>query len=222
MFACNYGPLFWAEQRVASGIAAIVSALIPVWIAAFEWMKSQSRTPVPLIIGTVSGLGGVAALSLTPGHVSGRIELLPLLALLFGTVAWAVGTIWSQRLPLPASKPMAASIQMLLAGVTLMLVSLALGDLRRFSFSALDGRVVFSMVYLILGASIIAFTAYVWLLGHDEPTRVASYAYVNPVIAVLLGWLLGGEKLSIQVILGTILVLVGVTAVLRQRRIIDR
>ncbi|HWY69078.1 MAG TPA: EamA family transporter [Terriglobales bacterium] len=222
MFACNYGPLFWAEQRVASGIAAIVSALIPVWIAAFEWMKSRSRTPVPLIIGTVSGLGGVTALSLTPGHASGKIGLLPLAALLFGTVAWAVGTIWSQRLSLPASKPMAASIQMLLGGVTLMLVSLALGDLRRFSFSTVDGRVVFSMVYLILGASIIAFTAYVWLLGHDEPTRVASYAYVNPVIAVLLGWLLGGEKLSIQVILGMILVLVGVTAVLRQRRIIEQ
>lgn len=218
MFACNYGPLFWAEQRIASGIAAIVSALIPVWIAAFEWMRSRSRTPVPLVIGTVCGLGGVAALSLTPGHVSGRIELLPLAALLFGTVAWAVGTIWSQCLPLPASKPMAASIQMMLGGVTLTLISLASGDLRHFSLSRVDGRVIFSMVYLVLGASIVAFTAYVWLLGHDQPTRVASYAYVNPVIAVLLGWLLGGEKLSIQVILGMLLVLAGVIAVLRQRR----
>jgi len=218
MFACNYGPLFWAEQRVASGIAAIVSALIPVWIAGFEWIRSRTRTPWPLVIGTASGLSGVAALSLTPGNVSGRIEPLPLAALLFGTIAWAVGTIWSQRLPLPDSKPMAASIQMLLGGITLTLVSLALGDLRHFSFTAVDGRVLFSMIYLILGASIVAFTAYVWLLGHDQPTRVASYAYVNPVIAVLLGWLLGGERLSIQVILGMILVLVGVVAVLRQRR----
>ena len=218
MFAFNYGPLFWAEQRVASGIAAIVSALIPVWIAAFEWIRSRSRTPVPLIVGTVSGLGGVAALSLTPGHVSGRIELLPLAALLFGTIAWAVGSIWSQRLPLPSSKPMAASVQMLLGGVALTLVSITLGDLRHFSFSAVDRRVVFSMAYLVLGASIVAFTAYVWLLGHDLPTRVASYAYVNPVIAVLLGWRLGGEKLSIQVIVGMILVLVGVIAVLRQKR----
>jgi drug/metabolite transporter (DMT)-like permease len=218
MFACNYGPLFWAEQRVASGIAAIVSALIPVWIAAFEWIRSRSRTPIPLIIGTVSGLGGVAALSLTPGHATGRIEPMPLAALLFGTVAWAAGTIWSQRLPLPSSKPMAASIQMLVGGVTLTLVSLALGDFRHFAASKVDGRVIFSMAYLVIGASIVAFTAYVWLLGHDQPTRVASYAYVNPVIAVLLGWLLGGEKLSIQVILGMILVLVGVIAVLRQRR----
>src|SRR5437868_4676813 len=218
MFACNYGPLFWAEQRVSSGIAAIVSALIPVWIAGFEWLRSRSRTPAPLILGTGCGLAGVTALSLTPGHASGNIEFLPLAALLFGTVAWAVGTIWSQRLPLPTSKPMAASIQMLLGGVTLTLVSLVLGDLRHFSVSAIDGRVVFSMAYLIVGASIVAFTAYVWLLGHDQPSRVASYAYVNPVIAVLLGWLLGGEKLSIQVILGMILVLAGVIAVLRQRR----
>jgi drug/metabolite transporter (DMT)-like permease len=218
MFAFDYGPLFWAEQRVASGIAAIVSALIPVWIAAFEWIRSRSRTPVPLIVGTVSGLGGVAALSLTPGHVSGRIELLPLAALLFGTVAWAVGSIWSQRLPLPSSKPMAASVQMLLGGVALTLVSIALGDLRHFSLNAVDRRVVFSMAYLVLGASIVAFTAYVWLLGHDLPTRVASYAYVNPVIAVLLGWRWGGEKLSIQVIVGMVLVLVGVIAVLRSKR----
>jgi len=221
MFACNYGPLFWAEQRVASGIAAIVSALIPVWIAGFEWMRSGTRTPLALVIGTASGLAGVAALSLTPGHVSGRIELLPLAALLFGTLAWAVGTIWSQRLPLPASKPMAASIQMLLGGVTLTLVSAALGELPYFSPGAVHGRVVFSMAYLVLGASIIAFTAYVWLLGHDQPTRVASYAYVNPVIAVLLGWLSGGERLSIQVILGMILVLAGVIAVLRQRRLVE-
>src|SRR5947207_606746 len=72
MFACNYGPLFWAEQRVASGIAAIISALIPVWIALFEWTRSRSRTPVRLIVGTACGLAGVAALSLTPGHVSRR------------------------------------------------------------------------------------------------------------------------------------------------------
>ena len=128
--------------------------------------------------------------------------MLPLVALLLGTLAWAIGTIWSQRLPLPASKPMAASIQMLLGGVTLTLASFAVGDLRNFSFSAVDGRIAVSMVYLVLGASIVAFTAYVWLLGHDQPSRVASYAYVNPVIAVLLGWLFGGEKLSIQVILG--------------------
>jgi drug/metabolite transporter (DMT)-like permease len=217
MFACNYGPLFWAEKRIASGIAAIVSALIPVWIAAFEWMRSRSHIPGSLLIGTVSGLGGVAALSLTPGHVSGTTEMAPLAALLFGTIAWAVGTIWSQRLPLPTSKPMAASIQMLIGGVALTLVSVAMGDLHNFSFSVVDRRVAFSMAYLILGASIIAFTAYVWLLGHDQPTRVASYAYVNPVIAVLLGWLLGGERLSIQVVLGMILVLIGVIAVLRQR-----
>ena len=106
---------------------------------------------------------------------------------------------------------------MILGGVTLSLVSAAVGDLNRFSLRRVDGHVIFSMLYLVLGASIVAFTAYVWLLGHDQPTRVASYAYVNPVIAVLLGWSLGGERLPIQVILGMALVLTGVVAVLRQR-----
>jgi drug/metabolite transporter (DMT)-like permease len=217
MFACNYGPLFWAEQRVASGIAAIISALIPVWIALFEWTRSRSRTPVRLIVGTACGLAGVAALSLTPGHVSGRIELLPLLALLIGTIAWAVGTIWSQRLPLPASKPMAASIQMMLGGVALNVVSVLSGDARSFDAGKVDAPVIFCMAYLVLGASIVAFTAYVWLLGHDQPSRVASYAYVNPVVAVLLGWFAGGERLTIQVIVGMMLVLAGVIAVIRHR-----
>src|SRR5256885_10950267 len=148
MFACNYGPLFWAEQRVASGIAAIISALIPVWIAVFGWTRSRSRTPVRLVVGTACGLAGVAALSLTPGQISGKIELLPLAALLVGTIAWAVGTLWSRCLPLPASKPMAASIQMMLGGVALTLVSLACGDLRAFSFGVVNVRVIFSMLYL--------------------------------------------------------------------------
>lgn len=219
MFAADYGPLFWAEQRVPSGIAAIISALIPVWIAAFEWTRSRSRMPVRLLIGTACGLGGVVSLSLTPGHVkSDRIELLPLLALLVGTIAWAVGTIWSRRLPLPNSRPMSAAIQMMLGGATLGVVSVLVGDAPHFSPAQLNARVLLSMLYLIIGASILAFTAYMWLLGHEPATRVASYAYVNPVIAVLLGWSLGGERLSLQVILGMVLVLAGVIAVLRSRR----
>lgn len=219
MFACDYGPLFWAEQRVASGIAAIISALIPVWIAAFEWSRSAKRMPTRLLLGTGCGLAGVIALSLTPERASARhIEWFPLAALLLGTFAWAIGTIWSQKLPLPTSKPMAASVQMMMGGVALTLMSLITGDSRSFHLNQLNGRMVYSMLYLILGASILAFTAYVWLLGHEPPTRVASYAYVNPVIAVLLGWWLGGERLSIQVILGMLLVLAGVIAVLGERR----
>lgn len=218
MFACNYGPLFWAEQRVPSGVAAIISALIPVWVAAFEWTRSGSGMPVRLLIGTACGLGGVAALSLTPGHVaSQRIEFLPLLALLIGTIAWAVGTIWSRHLPLPGARAMSAGIQMMLGGLTLTLASLVLGDARHFAVAHLNFRILISMLYLVFGASILAFTAYVWLLGHEPATRVASYAYVNPVIAVLLGWSLGGERLSVQVILGMILVLAGVVAVLGYR-----
>ena len=221
MFACNYGPLFWAEQRISSGVTAIISALIPVWIAALEWMRSSRGLSPRLLIGTACGLGGVIALSFTPQHmVSQRIELAPLVALLFGTFAWAGGTVWSQRLPLPAAKPMAASIQMLLGGVALTLVSSLIGDMHRFRLSMLNGRIVLSMLYLILGASILAFTAYIWLLGHEPSTRVASYAYVNPVIAVLLGCWLGAETLSIQVVLGMALVLAGVVTVLGRRKLL--
>ena len=219
MFACDYGPLFWAEQRIASGIAAIISALIPVWIAAFEWTRSSSKVPVRLLLGTGCGVAGVAVLSLTPAQIShGRVELLPLLAILFGTLAWAVGTLWSRHLPLPAAKPMAASIQMILGGLTLTAASLVSGDLAHFVPARVDERAIISMLYLVVGASIVAFTAYVWLLGHEPATRVASYAYVNPVIAVALGSLFGGERLSLQVIAGMLLVLTGVVAVLGHRQ----
>jgi len=218
MFACDYGPLFWAEQRVPSGVAAIISALIPVWVAAFEWTRSGSGMPMRLLIGTACGLGGVVALSLTPGHLaSQRIEFLPLLALLIGTVSWAVGTIWSRHLPLPRARSMSAGIQMMLGGLTLTLVSAISGDARHFAPAALNLRILVSMLYLVIGASIVAFTAYVWLLGHEPATHVASYAYVNPVIAVLLGWSVGGERLSVQVVLGMVLVLAGVIAVLAHR-----
>jgi len=218
MFACDYGPLFWAEQRIASGIAAIISALIPVWIAAFEWARSSSKMPARLLLGTCCGVTGVAVLSLTPAQISHeRVEALPLLAILFGTIAWAVGTLWSRHLPLPAAKPMAASIQMILGGLTLAVASVVSGDLAHFVPARVDERAIISMLYLVIGASIVAFTAYVWLLGHEPATRVASYAYVNPVIAVALGSLLGGERLSLQVIAGMLLVLTGVVAVLGHR-----
>ena len=219
MFALDYGPLFWAEQRVASGIAAIISALIPVWVAAFAWTGSARAMPPRLLLGTACGLAGVVVLSLTPDQGSARgTELLPLAALLLGTFAWAFGTLWTQKLPLPASKPMSASIQMMVGGLALTLVSVAVGNAHSFRPSHVTGQVVLSMLYLILGASILAFTAYVWLLGHEPPTRVSSYAYVNPVIAVLLGWSLGGERLSIQVVLGMLLVLAAVIAVLGERK----
>ena len=216
MFACNYGPLFWAEQRVPSGVAAIISALIPVWIAIFEWARSRSGMPRGLIAGTACGLAGVVVLSLAPGRVhSERIDIAGVGALLVGTLAWSVGTIWSRELPLPKSKPTSAGIQMMLGGLTLAIVSFLSGDARRFSPAEVNLRVSLSMAYLVIAASIVAFTAYVWLLAHEPATRVASYAYVNPVIAVLLGWSIGGERLSIQILLGMIFVVMGVIAVLR-------
>lgn len=216
MFACNYGPLFWAEQRVPSGVAAIISALIPVWVGIFEWTRSGSAIPRLLLVGTASGLVGVVVLSLAPERIRAeRIDFAGVVALLVGTVAWSIGTVWSRHLVLPQSRPTSAGIQMMLGGLTLTVVSFLSGDVRRFSPSEVNLRVGLSMAYLVIAASIVAFTAYVWLLGHEPATRVASYAYVNPVIAVLLGWSVGGERLSIKIVLGMIFVVMGVIAVLR-------
>lgn len=216
MFAGDYGSLFWAEKHVASGIAAVISALIPVEIAFFEWAASKRFPAKALILGTVCGIGGVVVLS----HADlggGGVRFAAIAALLFGTVCWSVGTVWSRALPLPQAKAVSAGIQMLFGGLWLAAIGGALGEAGRFSLVAVTAKTTAAMAYLIIAASILAFTAYVWLLGHDSPTRVASYAYVNPVIAVILGSVFAGEKLTIQTVAGTMLVLAGVIAVLKSK-----
>jgi drug/metabolite transporter (DMT)-like permease len=216
LFAGDYGSLFWAEKHVASGIAAVISALIPVEIALFESARSKRIPAKLLILGTACGVIGVVLLSLA--HMSeGGVQLGAMAALLLGTLCWSAGTMWTRALPLPAAKTVSAGIQMIFGGLWLGIIGAALGEASRLSMAEVTTKTITAMAYLIIAASILAFTAYVWLLGHDSPTRVASYAYVNPVIAVILGSVFAGEKLTVQTVAGTALVLAGVVAVLRSK-----
>ncbi len=216
MFAGDYGCLFWAEKHIASGLAAVISALIPVEIALFEWRAARRSPSKALLAGTACGVAGVAALSIAHGR-GGGVQVGAIAALLFGTLCWSAGTIWSRSLPLPKSKVVSAGVQMMFGGLWLGIIAALLGEPAQLRTAAVTGKTIAAMAYLIIAASIVAFTAYVWLIGHESPTRVASYAYVNPVIAVLLGSAFAGEKLTLQTVLGTALVLVGVIAVMRAK-----
>ncbi len=215
IFVFDYGLLFWAEKRVPSGIAAVMLATIPVFMAIAEivFLRTQ-RLSLRLGFALVVGLGGVAVLV---GHWSGvgeaAVDRSGACALIVAAISWSVAASLSRKLPSPASKVMSAGVQMLAGGVFLLLAAAGLGEFRGFQPQAVSGEAWLALVYLIVAGSIVGFTAYVWLIHHESPTKVGTYAYVNPVVAVLVGYFLGGEVIGLRTIVGTLLVLVSVVVI---------
>jgi drug/metabolite transporter (DMT)-like permease len=215
IFVFDYGLLFWAEQRVPSGIAAVMLAIIPVFMVVSEIVfLGTQRLTVRLAFALLIGIGGVAVLvsrSLNFGEVP--INTAGAIALLVAAINWSIASALTKKLPLPSSKPMSSAAQMLSGGVLLTLASGILGEFHGFHLQAVSRGAWIALVYLVIAGSIIAFTAYVWLIHHESPTRVGTYAYVNPVVAVVLGYLFGGESVGPRTLLGTLLVLVSVVVI---------
>jgi len=211
-FVLDYGLVFWAERRVPSGITAVMMATIPVFIALSEiTLLRTQRITLRLAIALSAGIAGVAVLmsrSLSSGGLP--INRAGAGALLVASISWALGTSLTRKLSLPSSHVMSSGSQMFTGGVFLVLTSAALGEFRDFHPASISRGAWLSLLYLIVAGSIVAFTAYLWLIHHESPTKVGTYAYVNPVVAVLLGYFLGGETLNRQVILGTALILASV------------
>ena len=215
IFVGDYGLLFWAEKHVPSGIAAVMLALIPLFMALSEiiFLRTQRltvRLTVALLIG-ILGVGVLMSRSLALGGAP--IDTRGAVALILASMSWSVASVLSRKMPLPHSKVMSAASQMLAGGILLILIAGALGEFRTFHPSAISGGAWFALLYLIVFGSLIGFTAYVWLLHHESPTKVGTYAYVNPVVAVLLGYFFGGETLGIRTVLGTLFVLVSVLVI---------
>jgi drug/metabolite transporter (DMT)-like permease len=219
IFLIDYGLLFWAEQRVPSGIAAVMLATIPVFIALSEILFLQTqRLTVRLALALLIGIGGVAVLMSNSINLGGApVDRPGALALIIASISWSIAAVLARKLPLPQSKVMSSGAQMLAGGIMLTITSAALGEFRRFHPSTVSPAAWFSLFYLIIAGSIIGFTAYVWLIHHESPTKVGTYAYVNPVVAVVLGYLLGGETLGLRTVLGTMFVLVSVIVITTTR-----
>jgi drug/metabolite transporter (DMT)-like permease len=219
IFVLDYGLLFWAERRIPSGVAAVMMATIPAFMALSEiiFLRTQ-RLTIRLALALLIGLGGVAVLVSRSLNLDGApIDRLGSVALIFASMCWSVASAFARTLPLPPSKVMSSGAQMLAGGVFLAFTSAALGEFRDFHPWAVSRDAWFSLLYLIVAGSIIAFTAYVWLIHHESPTKVGTYAYVNPVVAVLLGYFLGGEALGLRTILGTVFVLISVVVITTTR-----
>ncbi len=215
IFVLDYGLLFWAEKRVPSGIAAVMMATIPVFIAIAEilLLRTQRLTP-RLAIALLVGIGGVVVLvSRSSSFGEGPIDTAGAIALVVAAISWSLAAVLTRKLTLPASKVMSSGAQMLAGGILLLLTAAMLGEFRGFHVHAVSASAWLALAYLIVAGSIVAFTAYVWLIHHESPTKVGTYAYVNPVVAVLLGYALGGEPLGARTIVGTFLVLVSVVVI---------
>jgi drug/metabolite transporter (DMT)-like permease len=215
IFVFDYGLLFWAEQRVPSGIAAVMMATIPVFMTLSEiiFLRTQ-RLTVRLALALLVGIAGVAVLVSGSLNFGGApIDRSGAIALIVASISWSIAATLSRKLPLPASKVMSSGAQMFAGGLLLTAAAGALGEFRNFHPMAVSRGAWFALLYLIVAGSIVSFTAYVWLLHHESPTKVGTYAYVNPVVAVLVGYSLGGEALGPRTILGTLFVLVSVLVI---------
>ncbi|MGE5083807.1 MAG: EamA family transporter [Acidobacteriota bacterium] len=221
IFVFDYGLLFWAERRVPSGIAAVMMATIPVFMALSEIfiMKTQrltARLGTALLVG-VAGVTVLVSHSVTLGDTP--IDTLGACALIAASVSWSVASALTRKLPLPREKAMSSGAQMLAGGVLLTLTAVMLGEFRGFHAQAVSLKAWLALAYLIVAGSIIGFTAYVWLIHHESPTKVGTYAYVNPVVAVIVGYIFGGEALGLRTVVGTLLVLVSVVVITTAKKV---
>jgi drug/metabolite transporter (DMT)-like permease len=215
IFVLDYGLLFWAEQRVPSGIASVIMSTIPAFTALSEilLLRTQKLT-MRLALALLIGIAGVAVLLSRSLNLGGEpIDNVGAAALIVGSMSWSIASALTRKMQLPSSKVMSSGIQMLAGGFLLALTSAALGEFHDFHPSAVSRGAWLALLYLIVAGSIIAFTAYVWLIHHESPTKVGSYAYVNPVVAVLIGYYLGGEALGLRTALGTAFVLISVVVI---------
>jgi drug/metabolite transporter (DMT)-like permease len=198
LFVFCHGVLAIAQQHVPSGMAALLMATIPLWVSLVEGMRARRHLlgvrPV-LTIG--SGFFGVTILLLEARGLGGTADILSVLALLLGALSWAVGTVASRTVALPASPVQAAGLELLVGGAIVLVASMASGELAQLSAASVSTRSLAALGYLTLFGSVLGFSAYIWLLGVTTPECVVTCAYINPIVAVLLGALFLGEPLTV-------------------------
>lgn len=214
------GGVSWAETRVPSGIAALIVATVSLWMVLVDWFRPGGQRPANRVLfGSVLGFAGVALL-VGPVRFGNSEPVNPVgAAVLFvAALAWAVGSIYSRHNPIPKSPLLGVAMQMLAGGSSLLLISGLSGEWRHFHVSQVTSRSAFALLYLIVFGSALGFSAYVYILKHSTAARVATYAFVNPVVALFLGWSLGGEALSVRTLLASAIVLAAVLIVISARR----
>lgn len=209
------GLVVWSEFRIPSGVAALLVGIEPCWVALFDWLRPGGRRPTRNVaLGLALGIAGLALLvgpdSLLGG---GRADALGVVAVLVAGLSWAAGSVYSRYASMPASPFLSTAMQMLAGGAALLVLATVAGEPRHIDFAAFSWRSSAAWLYLIVFGSLVAYTAYVWLLRVSTPSRVSTYAYVNPLVAVFLGWLLAGEALTARMLIAAAVIVGGVVLI---------
>jgi drug/metabolite transporter (DMT)-like permease len=219
LLGAGNGCVVWAQQHVPSGITALIVAIVPLLVVLVEWLRPHGKKPSgAALVGVLIGLGGIALL-IGPSAFLGAGDIDPAasLVLLFGSLSWSVATVYAKRASVPPSPPLASAIQLFGGAVTLTVMALIAGEPGRAELGQVSTRAWMSIAYLTIFGSIIAYSAYSWLMRVASPTRVSTYAYVNPIVAMLLGWAVAGEEMSARVLIAAAIVLAGVALITRKR-----
>lgn len=208
------GAVVWAEQFVPSGIAALIVATLPVWMVLIEWARPGGRRPrAGVFAGLALGLAGIALL-IDPTAIAGEsVHVVGAIVLCFGSISWAAGSIYMRHVPMPGTAITSNAVQMLAGGVGLTLTALAVGELGSLNLAAASPRALASVAYLILFGSLVGYTAYTYILRVSTPARVSTYAYVNPVVAVFLGWAFAGEVVTLRTVAAAAVIVGGVAII---------
>jgi drug/metabolite transporter (DMT)-like permease len=210
------GGITWAEQRVDSGVAALLVATMPLWLALFDRLVYGTRLPPAGVVGLVVGLGGVALL-VGPG--GGGTDLVGGLVCVAAAAAWAAGSLYSRRAPLPSQPLLASGMEMLAGGALLAVAGLVAGEAGRVHPAQVSAASALALAYLVVVGSIVAFSAFHWLLRNAPTSTVSTYAYVNPVVAVLLGAAFLGEPMTLRTLIAGLAIVVSVVLIVGGRRV---
>src|SRR5213592_537355 len=209
------GGVNWAEQKVPSSLTALLIAITPLWFVLLDWLRPRGTRPgLQTLLGIVVGFAGVAML-VGDGDALRQhtLDLSAIAALMIASISWASGSLYARYTPKPESSLMAGAMQMLTGGAALFAVGLLSGEVAKCDWSGISSRSVWSFVYLTVVGSLVGFTAFSWLLKVSTPARISTYAYVNPVIAVFLGWAVGGEKLTARILWAAGVIVLGVVII---------
>jgi drug/metabolite transporter (DMT)-like permease len=213
----------WAEQRVPSGLTALLIAGTPLWMTLIDWWRPGGRRPEVLTgVGLAVGMAGVALLigSTDPSGAvpAGTVEPAGAVALAVASLGWSSGSIYSRHAPLPTSPIMATSVEMLFGGAFLLVLAAITGEFDGFQLAHVSAGSLLALVYLVVAGSVIGFTAYVWLLRVTTPARASTYAYVNPVVAVILGWAILGETITGRTMIAAAVIVTAVAMITATRK----
>ncbi len=221
MLCFGNGAVAWAEQRVPSGLSALLVAVVPLWMVLLDWLRPHGERPrTRVLLGVVVGLAGLFVL-VDPASDRGSLDFGAAIVLVLSSLGWAAGSVYNRYGARPRSAAMSTGMQMLTGSIALFFVGASKSELRHFDIAQVSAASWIGWIYLVTFGSLIGFTAYIYLLQAVTPAKASTYAYVNPLVAVFLGWAIAGEAVTARTLLAAAIILGGVAMITMNARVSD-